>query len=325
MRVFTAILLAVLLACTAAIAQVGLPWPGPGMPAASGGGGYTGPCDTGVAGAGGCTVFYGLRAATGALAVSTTKFFDWTCTNGSVFNGTVHSDTNGNASTTDLSTISSDCGSQNVFATTIYEQLHGTANAAAVADGGPGTGLRFFQSSTTCKGLSLCYYGGGTFFGSNHVTATVSISQGWSIATVDCQVATGASNWWLAAKGSVWAVGVATDGNAGMFAGTGVVTATQATCASTSAPHSTIFIGNGSSSAIVVDGTATGSLNPGSAAIANNFNLGSDDTDSTGSQFDGPASEWAFYPIALAAGSSAGQYGKVCNNLRLYWGTGGTC
>jgi hypothetical protein len=304
-----------------AYAQVGLPWPGPGGVASGGGGGYVGPCDTSVAGAGGCSLFYGLRAATASYAASLGAFIDWSCTGG--FSGTLHSNSSGDANATELATIASNCGSNNVFVSKAYEQITGTANAIGQTLSGA-TGLRFFNSSTTCKGLARCLYSGGTFAGYNLVSATVNISA-WSAATVNCWASGTPAQTWMAAKSGVWAIGHGSSANqAGLYAGSGVVTATQSDCDAANNIHSTIFVQNGASSCIVVDGTATCSLNPGSNALVNNFSLGNDDV-GTSPSWEGPISETAIYPIVLASGSSAGQYGKVCNNQRLYWGTGGSC
>lgn len=302
-----------------AYAQVGIPWPGPGVVASGGGGGgYVGPCDTSVAGGGGCSLFYGLRAATAAYAASLGALIDWNCTGG--HSGTLHSDSAGDANATELGTIASDCGANDVFVPKVYEPISGTAFAVA------GTvGLRFFNDSSICKGLARCLYSLATFGDYDKVTASVTIAQPWTVSTVKCRIGETTTQFWVLVKNSAWAIGNSTSTNtAALYAGSSVVTATENDCASSSVPHSTQYIGNGASSAIVVDGTATTGLSPGTASLTNDYGIGNDATGSS-SPYNGAIAEIAVYPIALAAGSGAGQYGKVCNNQRTYWGTGGSC
>jgi hypothetical protein len=68
-RLLAAALLATTALCQPALAQVGLPWPGPGTVASGGGGGYAGPGDV----LSGAFAWYGLRAYSAAAAASNLK------------------------------------------------------------------------------------------------------------------------------------------------------------------------------------------------------------------------------------------------------------
>jgi len=266
-----------------------------------------------VAGAGGCSFFFGLRAATGALATAHQALMDWNCTG--PFSGTLHAQSSGDANATELATIASDCGSNDVFVN-MYEQISGTNKTTK-----QGNGERFFNG-VNCNQLARCWLGGFTA-GSNLYSVSTTVAQPWSIAIVACGTSQGYGD--VMAKSGAWDVGFTGANTTGMFAGS-QVTATASDCGYATTPnnaHSIQDIANGSSSIIVVDGTATTGLNPGTTGISNNFGLGADNTNS--SINSGPMSEYAAYPIALAAGSGAGQYGKVCNNQRVYWGTLGSC
>ncbi len=304
-----------LLFCGPASAQMMHGIVGSGSAAGGGGGGsYVGPCDTAVAGGGGCTLYYGLRAATNANAAALASLFDWTCSNGGPQTGTVHATSAGDANATELTAMSATCSSATVFVTKIYEQIAGTAHANAVS-----TGLEFYNAGASCQTLPRCFYVNTDI---NVVTAAVGISQPWSMATVSCRTGSFTANGWIAAKSGSWAAGFGSSADqAALYAGS-LVTATATDCNGASNPHATQYVADGASSKIVVDNSAS-TVNAGTNSLTDDFGVGADDTG--GSKSNAVISEIAVYPIALAAGSSAGQYGKVCNNQRVYWGTGGAC
>lgn len=81
--------------------------------------GYTGPGD--VVSGGYLYVSCG-RAYNASYASSGGALCDWACTNGSAFTGTIHAASTGGPKSSDLSTITSDCGSQTVYVTKGYDQ-----------------------------------------------------------------------------------------------------------------------------------------------------------------------------------------------------------
>ena len=115
-NVFLLAFLAFLAWAAAAQAQpVGASFPPP-----TGGGGYTGPADV-VASP---TEFWGLRAASNAVATAGGALIDWNCASGA-HTGTIHAATTGGMSTTDVSTMTTACGANTIYIAQFYGQIGG--------------------------------------------------------------------------------------------------------------------------------------------------------------------------------------------------------
>ena len=86
--------------------------------------------------------------------------------------------------------------------------------------------------------------------------------------------------------------------------------------------QSYVSIANGSSSALVIDGTATTGLVSGTNGVsgANKGTIGGPGN----SVYYGNLSEIGIAPVAWTAGG-ASQSNSICHNERLYYGTGGSC
>lgn len=108
------------------------------------------------------------------------------------------------------------------------------------------------------------------------VPTTTSFAQPWTISSVALQRPGNVTTRWIAVKGSTWAWGFSGANQPSIFAGSLQSVVSGAT---DSIFHASSGLGNGASSAITVDGSAT-IVNAGATGISNNFGLGSD----TGSQ-----------------------------------------
>lgn len=145
-------------------------------------------------------------------------------------------------------------------------------------------------------------------------TTTVSDAQPWTIIGVSLRLSSSGSSGWILGR-NAQAVGGFTGGTANqaaMYAGTNL-TAT----ANDNVLHALAYIGDGSSSAVVVDDTAT-SGSSGTNSLTNPYNVMS----AGGSnELRGYVMETGFWGVAF----SSTQYGNMCHNQYAYWATGVSC
>jgi len=117
------IIIAIILALVAWPADALLPTGTPGPVALP----YSGVCDVS---ADPCSAAWGFRAQSLAIAQNGNAAFLWDCTNGGAQSGTVHVQSDGNLSASDLTALSSACGANQVTINTLCDQI---ANACGTA------------------------------------------------------------------------------------------------------------------------------------------------------------------------------------------------
>ncbi len=98
--------------------------------------------------------------------------------------------------------------------------------------------------------------------------------------------------------------------------------AVAAVTATDSTPHAFLGLYNSTNSSINVDGTITGSLNPGTSVM----NLGSFfEPLGTGSDFGNPFSGNITESGAWPSGLSSADQNLICHKMITYWGSSGSC
>lgn len=296
--------------CAPAYAQGGM-MPGPGMPASAGGGGYTGLLDV-ISGA---KFVLSVRCASTSYTGSVMDVFDAatgsttetliTCSSGGTLNtGSPTALATTCASGCRVKTWFDQSGNTNCSGATPCNFTNATnANRPALLNFATPTSWQVSFVAANSTRLVASSFGGVTApFPITLVAERPNATSGgqfFNASPVSMQGRSGVANGWDINNGAVFVDFVISDNTM----------------------HSLQFNeSNGASSAYVIDGAAT-TINMGSSSLGGANSIIGDD--GVGSHFlDGLMTEYAIYPTGTWTPT---QYGNICHNQRIYFGTPGSC
>ncbi len=295
--------------------QARIPGPG-GTPAVAG---YVGPGDVKTS----AKVYWGLRAYNAAYATALGASFDWSCTNGSFFTGTVHVTTTGGLNATELASIASTCAANDVNFQKLYDQSGANACSGSVPCDIALSNVTTEKFLVNCIGSLPCItntttsntgFGPTTSAGTIAQPFTISAVYGRTAGTTSYGVAVDSGND-LAFLGSNNAT------NKGRASGSVEITPTM----SDNAVHAVqaLFNGTGTNSIVNIDGTeTTGSL--GTSSISGGFCVMRQGNGTTGcgnNPLQGKLLEVGLW----ASGFSSGDRTAMCHNQYTYYNTAASC
>lgn len=299
MRKFLAFLTAALLCASPVQAQVGFGgiFPGPGTPASSGGGGYTGPGDIKT-----YSAWFGLRAYNGATATAGSAAINLcngvTCSD-------VHVTSSGGLSSSDLVTL----GCSAISTCTIHTFYDQTGNGNTQTQATAGSRPTFNPS---CIGSLPCAVNNGSdFFNpSGSLTSSQPISMVWVGERTSNFTTQG--NPLETSPGGIQ-VGYNTSANTLI----GYFGSVQSATASDSTWHVLQMLGNGVSGKITVDNTtATKSMGTDTLSSAQIYLMGGD---------TGRAPTMNFLEGGMIFGDYSTATSTTCGNANTYWSISVTC
>jgi hypothetical protein len=286
-----------------ASAQIGgLMFPGPGRPAASGGGGYTGPGDVKTS----WTAWWGTRAFSAATAgnrliniCNSTGGTDVTC-----------ADAFSNASTGVLvipGSLTSFCPGANCTIKTYYDQS-GASACSGPCDETQATVASRATLTASALGTGTCGVATGTQIYT--VSGFASLAQPFTVSAVVQYAALSAGSNFIGTNNTGW--GTLSSTVFGFYASSNV---SNGTTVGTS-PHAFQGVAGGSgatASFLVIDTSVGSGSNSGNLSTGNTIWFY---TDSFGTNMKGAICEVGFYPAAFNTTDASNMYG----NQHTFWG-----